>query len=312
VINAKILAPSSRDEWLEQRRRVVGASEIAALFAALPWMSPFKLSAIKGGLVAEDEENESMRAGRLFEPIAIQYLREERPDWIVHHNALPDLQYFVDAANRIGDTPDAFVQIPGRLGRGIIQIKWVDRTSFRKHWVTEGEITPPIYVAMQASIDCEITKSQYAFVAAFVVDHGIHMHLLEIPLTPGLYAAAAARSLAFWEKVDRGETYAPDFERDSDLIREIYDDAEVGKESDLSGDNEVVELAANDRVLSNIEKETREGRAAIKAKMLFKMKDSEVARFNGAIIATAKTVPRKGYVVKPSSSRQLRFKESQA
>jgi hypothetical protein len=307
MISATILAPSTREEWLNERRSVIGASEVAALFDASPWMSTFKLSAIKGGLVREDEENESMRAGRLFEPVAIEYIREERP-WIVQHNTLPNLQYFVDAANRIGGTPDAFVKIPGRWGRGIIQIKWVDRTSFKKSWISDDVVSPPLYVAIQASVECAITDSQYALVAAFVVDHGIHMHLLEIPLTPGLYAAAAARSLAFWEKVDRGETYAPDFDKDGDLIRRIYASSVTNKEIDLSGDNAIVELSESERMLSKVEKETKLARAAIKAQVLFKMGDAEIARFNGSVIATAHTVHKKGYEVKPTSFRQLQFK----
>jgi len=307
-INAKILAPSTREAWLERRRLFIGASEIPSLFDASPWMSAFKLSAIKGGLVSDDAENAAMRRGRLLEPVAIECVREEHQDWIVQPNVLPNLQYFVDSSNRIGATPDAFVKIPGRWGRGIIQVKSVERSSFKKLWLDRE---PPLYVAIQAAIECAITESQYAYVAAIVISHGIDLHLQEIPLTPGLYAAAAARSLAFWEKIDRGETYFPDFEKDGETIREIYADAAPDKAIDLSQDNEVAELAENDRELGGIEKEIKDGRAAIKAQMLFKMKDAEVATFRGEIIATAKTIHRKGYEVKPSSSRQLRFKERQ-
>jgi len=314
MINAKVLAPATREAWLERRRLVIGASEASSLFGAgdadddNPWASLFKLSALKTGLVSSEAENENMRRGRLLEPVAIQCIKEEHPDWIVQHNALPNLQYFVDSKSRIGATPDAFLKVPGRDGRGIIQIKSVDRFAFKKRWVHEdGAVTPPLYVAIQASIECAITDSQFAYVAALVVNRGVDLYLSEIQVEPGLYAAAAERSLAFWEKIDRGETYAPDFAKDGDLIQQIYADPEPGKEIDLSGDNEIVELAENDRLLSKIEKETKEGLKAIKSKMLFKMKDAEIARFRGEIIATAKTVSRKGYEVKPSNFRQLRF-----
>jgi len=307
TINAKILAPSDREEWLEQRRRVVGASEIAVLFDKSPWVSPFKLSAIKGGLIEDDDENQNMRWGRLLEPIAVQLIKEEHPDWTVQYNTLPNLQYFVDPANRIGATPDAFVKIPGREGRGIIQIKSVDQSSFRKRWLQNGgDIVPPIYVALQAAIECAITNSQYALVAALVIREDLHLE--EVPLTPGLYAAAAARSLAFWEKVDRGETYAPDFEKDGDLIRNIYADASDGKEIDLSGDNEILELAENDRVLMGVESEATAARKIIKNKLKFKMKDANVALFRGDVIATATTVHRKPTAA--TTYRQFKFKEN--
>ena len=311
TIEAKILAPKTREEWLTHRRRNIGASEIAALFGESPWTSPFKLSAVKAGLVPNDEENAAMRRGRLLEPVAVECVREENPTWDVFPNALPNLQYFIDSKNRIGATPDAFVKIPGREGRGIIQIKSVALLSFAKRWAGNGSFEPPMHVALQAAVECEITGSQYAFVAALVIGHGIDLHLQEIPLTPGLYAAAAARSLAFWEKVDRGETYAPDFEKDGDLIRRIYADAEASKEIDLSQDNEICELAETDRVLGNVERETKEGRAAIKAKMLLKMGDAEIAIFRGEVFATAKTITKKAYAVKASKYRQVVFKENQ-
>lgn len=316
-IDAKIIEPSSRAAWLAERSLVVGASEMPSLFGEpddqdVPsWVSLYRLFSIKTGLAKDAEENESMRRGRLLEPVAIQIIREEHPDWNVQYNTLPNLQYFVDADNRIGATPDAFVKIPGRLGRGIIQIKSVERSAFRKRWLQDGTVVPPIYVAIQASIECEITKSQYALIAPIVVSHGIELPLQEISLTPGLYAAAAARSRGFWEKVDRGEPYEPDFGKDGDLIREIYAEAAPGREIDLSGDNELMELVENERVLSGIEKETLAARKEVKARMLFKMRDAEVARFNGAVIATAKTVHKKGYEVKPTSFRQLKFKGSE-
>ena len=321
TISAQILAPANRELWLAQRSLVIGASEIAALFGESPWMSPFKLSAIKAGRVKADDENAAMRRGRLLEPVAIECVREENPTWDVCPNAFPNLQYFVDAPNRIGATPDAFVKIPGRQGRGIIQIKsitpasfgnrWGGKGTFDRAWSSNGEFEPPVHVALQASVECEITDSQYAFVAALVIGHGIDLHLQEIPLTPGLYHAAAARSLAFWKKIDAGETYMlPDLDKDGDLIRQMYADAEPDSHIDLSGDNEVVELSENDRMLSRVEREAKEGRAEIKAKMLLKMRDAEFAMFNGEVIATAKTIVKKGYVVKPSKYRQVIFKEN--
>jgi len=316
-IDAKIFAPSSRQDWLNQRRSVIGASEMPSLFGEpddhdVPsWASLFRLFSVKTGKTKDVEENESMRRGRLLEPVAIQIIREEHPDWIVQYNTLPNLQYFIDDDNRIGATPDAFVKIPGRSGRGIIQVKSVERSVFRKRWLQDGAVVPPIYVAIQASIECEITESQYAFIAPIVVSHGIELPLQEISLTPGLYAAAAARSRAFWEKVDRGEPYEPDYNKDGDLIREIYAEAAPGKEIDISGDNEVMELAENDRVLSGIEKETLAARKEVKARMLVKMGDAEIARFNGSVIATARTVHKKGYEVKPTCFRSIKFKGSE-
>ena len=54
------------------------------------YLTPFELWARKSGLVTADvADNPAMRRGRLLEPVALQMLKEERPEWTVEPNPIP-------------------------------------------------------------------------------------------------------------------------------------------------------------------------------------------------------------------------------
>lgn len=82
----EILHPQSRDEWLALRQQTIGASEIAALVGASPWETAFSLYSKRVNKSAPEPENAAMRRGRHLEAVAIEILREERPNWTVKAN----------------------------------------------------------------------------------------------------------------------------------------------------------------------------------------------------------------------------------
>ena len=60
--------PSSHKEWLEDRRKGIGGSDVGALLGLNKYKSPYTLWAEKSGLLHTDEvDNESMRIGRDLE-----------------------------------------------------------------------------------------------------------------------------------------------------------------------------------------------------------------------------------------------------
>jgi predicted phage-related endonuclease len=301
---------STREEWLKARRTHIGASEIAALLCDNPKLTPFALSARKLGLVPEEAETKEMRRGRLLEDDAVQCLIEDNPTWDVRPNVLPHLRYWTD--NHLGATPDAFVTMPDRQGDGVLQIKSVHPLVFKKEWVDdEGTITPPLSVAIQASVEAALTGCQYAFVAPLRVDWGLDVDPIEIPIVDGLLDRAKEAAAAFWAKVDNGEMYEPDFTRDIDVIASVYRANSEALPIDLSADNEVRELASRYRKNESVEKECRDARTEIKAKMLYKMNGASIAVVDGDVFATLRTVNKKAYTVKPMTYRMLTFKHKE-
>jgi len=61
------LSFKNTDEWLAQRNKGIGASEVSALFQANPYMTMYKLYHLKKGNIPPDEENTRMKVGKAFE-----------------------------------------------------------------------------------------------------------------------------------------------------------------------------------------------------------------------------------------------------
>jgi putative phage-type endonuclease len=102
--------PASREEWLSLRKNTIGASEVAALLGVHPWLTAYELWARKSGLIPEIKETPAVRRGRHLEAVAIEFLREERPEWIIEANQIPGGHFYVDRDMGLSCTPDAFVR----------------------------------------------------------------------------------------------------------------------------------------------------------------------------------------------------------
>ena len=59
---------SSRDEWLEERRKSIGGSDIGAVLGFSEWASPVSVWANKTGRTPDSDQSELMREGHDLEP----------------------------------------------------------------------------------------------------------------------------------------------------------------------------------------------------------------------------------------------------
>ena len=305
----EMLAPSSREEWLSIRRETIGASEVASLLGIHPWKTAFQLYAEKSGLLAPDtEENGAMRRGRLLEDVAVRMLREERPEWSVTANTIPGGLIYRDVDIGLSCTPDTFLVAPGREGRGVGQIKSVHAKSFRESWRNaDGEIEPPLYVAVQALQEAFLTGAKWAVAIALVIDFGIDLHVVEVPMHVGMTNKLREASLDFWDRVK--EKRPPDiaFDRDSGVVRALFA-TDTGETIDLSGNNRVMEilslrdaLKAREADGSAAEKE----RKALDAEIIAMLGGAAYGRLGDGRLISAKTINRKSYTVAASSYRSV-------
>lgn len=246
-----------------------------------------------------------MQRGRLLEPVAVQLLREQRPEWKLDHNAAENV-YFRDAAARLGATPDVIVEAPGR-GRGVVQIKSVEASTYRKKWLVDGNPEPPLYAALQAAVEAHLTGAQWAAVAPLVVGHGLEMPIIEVPLTPGVIDAIKSKVADFWQMVADGREPEPDYARDGDVLDAMYAAGDERAEVDLSTDNRIGELiierAAARATIKAIEADLKAIDAEVKAKMGF----AEIAHIGNGRRITWETRRRSGYVAPATTYRFLKF-----
>lgn len=300
---------SDRASWLAMRKRDVTASAAGALLGVHPYITAYGLWALKSGRIDEDpEETAPMRRGRLLEPVAVQMLREEHPDWIF--DEYPHRFYYRDPVARIGATPDLLAR--DQLGRwGVIQIKTVEPGVFRRTWHNEdGELAPPLWIAVQAIVEAHLTKVEWAAAAPMVVGFGLEMPLVPIPIHAGIIDRIKSEVAAFWHAVDSGMPPDPDYLRDGRLLEQMF----VGSDEivDLSGDNALPELADERAKLSADAKAADIRIREIKGEFLAKLGGAGAGRLADGRLITAKRINRKGYSVEPSSYVTVTVKEARS
>jgi hypothetical protein len=301
-----INAASDRAAWLALRSQDVTASVAGALLGVHEYETAYGLWAAKSGLIPqEDGESGPMRRGRLLEPVAVALLAEERPTWTL----TPGASYYRDPATRIGATPDCFAVDPAREGFGVVQIKSVESSIFRRKWKQEdGTVEPPLWIAVQALVEADLTGASWACVTPLVVGFGLDLPVIEIPLTPGIMDRLKEVVAEFWRRVDTKDPPDVDYARDGALLAQLYRDDD-GSTVDLSGWNAGPVIAEEDARLAAEIKERKARRDAIKAEIIDKIGAAAVAMIDGEIFATARTVNRKPYAVAASSYRDIRIKK---
>ena len=93
----------SREDWLAERRKSLGGSDVGAILGLNRWRSPYSVWADKRGLLPDEPENEAMRTGRDLEPYVLQRFREasglktRRVNAIIRNSDFPHLHANVDS-----------------------------------------------------------------------------------------------------------------------------------------------------------------------------------------------------------------------
>lgn len=299
------IAIESREQWLACRSQDVTASIAGALLGVHPYSTAYGLYLLKKGLIHEDpEETGPMRRGRLLEPVAVQMLREDRPQWTIEE--YPIGYYYRDPVARIGATPDVFA-INEHGKPGIVQLKSVEPSVFRREWKTDnGMIEPPLWIVVQAILETYLTSREWAAVAPLVVGFGLDLPIIDIPIHAGIFERIKLEVDQFWQRIESGENYPADYARDGSLIVQLYPQ-DNGVEIDLSGDNalpEFVDLLENARAAKkSAETDEKTAKAAISERM----GEAAIARIADGRRISHKTTSRAGYFVNETSFRTLRI-----
>lgn len=92
----------SREDWLAERRKSLGGSDMGAVLGLNKYRSPFSVWAEKTGLIAETPDNEAMRQGRDLEDYVAQRFCErsgkpvQRLNYILRNDDAPHLHANID------------------------------------------------------------------------------------------------------------------------------------------------------------------------------------------------------------------------
>jgi len=181
----------NRDEWLAERRKSIGASDLAAVLGHNPWHSPLGVFASKVGADV-DGSSEQARWGLDKETAVAKFIVREHLDGVSLELGNPFTIYRDDRYPWLHATPDFFLS-DGTL----MQVKCVgSRASVYWH---DG---PPIYVLMQCNQEMLCTDSSAAVLAAEIA--GDPPVFFEIERNEKFIDAAIDATKRFWGLVESG------------------------------------------------------------------------------------------------------------
>lgn len=174
------------DAWRDERRFGIGSSDAPATVDLDPFKSRLELWAIKRGLIEEGPETDTMRIGKLVEPVAstlyeLQTGRKlrRRLQMLSH----PDYPFLRASLDRVS-------------GQRIIELK-KSRTGLG--YGRRGTDQVPPHVLIQVQHQLLVTGYPVADVAVFVAGEDLRRY--EIPADRGLQDALLAKEIAFWDCV---------------------------------------------------------------------------------------------------------------
>lgn len=81
-------AKMSRADWLAERRKSLGGSDMGAVLGLNPWRSPYAVWAEKTGKITDDRETEAMRIGRDLEDYVARRFSEASEKKVRRMNAI--------------------------------------------------------------------------------------------------------------------------------------------------------------------------------------------------------------------------------
>lgn len=213
------------------RASVVGASEVAALFDASPWLTHFELWHRKNGTIATPDfnimaadgapENERIHWGVELEAVII---KEACRRW----GYLPLETPHVLQSGRLGGHPDKLVTDGGE--KVVLEVKTVDWLQAKK-WGDE----PPLHYLLQ--------NMAYQGLAGcvrgdmIVLVGGNELRRFQYEFRPKLYAEIQKRVAEFWHSIEIGKPPKPDYSRDGATIQEV-----IGEPGDT-----LIDLSRNNR-----------------------------------------------------------------
>lgn len=297
----------TRNEWLENRSKMIGASDVAAILGENPFRTNIDVWMDKTGRGNFDFDNDHLAFGRDVEG-AIAGLYNRRTNRPVRDLGATVVQVHPDIP-WLGATLDrlSLVECPDGIMRWIpTELKHVGGMFVKKdEWVED----PPSMYQIQVQIQCECYRdddgNRVDYGSLSGMFPGYQLGFIEMERSSEFFEHIYPTLDEFWNhyvKKDIQPPYIP-HERALDTAKRLYS-AENGKTVAL---NERALYLANEmaRLTSEIGDRGKE-KEQIQAELRLMMGDNTFASLPDGTFLTLKTTSKKEYTVAATSYRTLR------
>ena len=184
--------PSSHEEWLEDRRKGIGGSDVGALLGLNKYKSPYTLWAEKSGLLHTDEvDNESMRIGRDLEDYVAKRFIEETGHTVVTS----------DYSFQSKEYPFMLANVDRLLTDEPCGLECKTASALTKYDFEDGDIPSSYYC--QCMHYMAVTGLKKWYIAILVMGKGFYW--FEINRDEEEIKALIEAEEDFWNKVQTGE-----------------------------------------------------------------------------------------------------------
>ncbi len=289
----------THEEWLSWRKKGIGGSDVSSLLGLNPWRSPLALYYDKIGENEDEEESIAMELGKELEP----FLRRKFEKWMLKNEGIA---IEVEEEPFMMQHPEyvwALANIDGKFEhpeKGLCGLELKTTNEFARNLWQDDEL--PSYYYVQTQWYMAVTGIETFYVGYLIGNRKFDAK--EIPRNDEVIEEMLRQAKNFWhDHVLAKIPPAPiGLGSDTDTLKKLYPE-EDGQVVEL---HEYQEKRDKYKELNKQKAEIEKELEAIKQQFMAAMGESEVA-IVGDRKVTWKTVSRKGFTVKPSSSRQLRI-----
>lgn len=286
-------------EQVLQRRRGIGASDVAAAVGASRYMSRYGLWLLKTGRAPSIEENWPIRAGNALEPIVLHQWCQEHDAEIVSTQRqieIPGMDFPLWA------TLDAEVVFPGETETRVVEVK---TTTSRNSELGEDPEQVPLSWVCQCQIQAMLAGVDEVTIACLVDTRDLRTYT--VPYSGRISRGLLDKCREFWRYVATDTVPPPDWaDVDERLDRHRWIE-DVGEAIDLPRD--ITRAWEEYEGLGEQIRQMTKRRDSIKADVVAAIGDARCANLGDGRRLRTKTIHRKGYVVKPSEYVTLRVED---
>jgi putative phage-type endonuclease len=263
----------THDEWLAQRQKGIGGSDVAAICGVSRYRSTLNVYLDKIGEIPPLTDNQRMRAGRMLEPVIADMFAEDTGKKVKRNNMLlqhPEHKFMLANIDRwiVGENAGLEIKNTSEYAKG----DWAN-----------GAV--PVEYMLQCNHYLAVTGADRWYIAVLIGGHDLQWRIIERDET--LIANLISIEKQFWEEHVLARVEPVVTHLDTDWLKRMYPQSEPLKEIELDDSlyDTLVDLNQAELEGKLIDQRIETAKNRLKQAM----QDAEIALYSGKKICTWKT-----------------------